>query len=221
MRQTTDHPVSPVRARIFQAGKTLFAQSGYDSASTAAIARTAGSSESQLIKYFGGKQGLLSAIFDEGWSGITGQIDQAIQQAPNAAAKLGLLSQTVVQALERDPELKLLFLVEGRRLRSAGANIAISNGFLQFIGRMDAILGELRDTGQLRANLHPQAVRSALVGMMEGLLRDHFMAQKTGYPATYSMSELPPVLSLVMQSFLIPGEHPDERHPSRTADVGR
>src|SRR5947209_16264359 len=152
MRQTTDHPVSPVRARIFQAGKTLFAQSGYDSASTAAIARTAGSSESQLIKYFGGKQGLLSAIFDEGWSGITGQIDQAIQQAPNAAAKLGLLSQTVVQALERDPELKLLFLVEGRRLRSAGANIAISNGFLQFIGRMDAILGQLRDTGQLRAN---------------------------------------------------------------------
>ena len=194
-----------VHERLMKAARTLFAQHGYDSASTAAIARSAGSSESQLIKHFGGKQGLLSAILDQGWNGITRQIDEAMPYAQNPAAKLGIIAQTVIQSLERDPELKLLFLVEGRRMRSRGANIAISEGFLEFVLRMDNVLTEIQSAGLLRPDLHPQAVRSALMGMMEGLLRDHYMGQRAGYPANYTLAELPRMLAVVMQCFLNPG----------------
>lgn len=199
---------------MLKAAKTLFAQTGYDNASTSSIARAAGSSESQLVKHFGGKQGLLVAIFDEGWTSISRQLDQALAQAP-PAAKLELLAQTILKALEQDAELKVLFLVEARRLRGRGAAIAISNGFLQLVSRMDAVLAELHAGGQLRASLHPQAVRSALIGMMEGMLRDHYMGQNIGYPANYPLDELPRMLSLVMECFLAAGDQP-QTPPSAT-----
>jgi len=48
--------------RILRAAKRLFAQNGYENTSTVAIARDAGTSESQLMKHFGSKQGLLVAF---------------------------------------------------------------------------------------------------------------------------------------------------------------
>ena len=59
------------RDRLLSAGKTLFGRLGYEQTSTAAIAREAGTSESQLVRYFGGKSGLLEAIFNQAWEGLT------------------------------------------------------------------------------------------------------------------------------------------------------
>ena len=53
------------------AGKMLFSRNGYEQTSTSAIAREAGTSESQLVRYFGGKSGLLEAIFNETWSNLS------------------------------------------------------------------------------------------------------------------------------------------------------
>jgi AcrR family transcriptional regulator len=192
---------------MLKAGRTLFAQNGYDNATTSAIARAAGSSESQLVKHFGGKQGLLVAIFDDGWNGISRRLDTALAQATTPAEKIGLLAHTVLEGLEHDSELKLLFLIEGHRIRGHGADFVISNGFLELVHRADEVLAELQAAGQLRPDLHPQAVRSGLVGMMEGLLRDHYMAQKAGFPAAYSLEDLPRMMSLVVQS-LLGGEAP-------------
>jgi len=50
--------------RILMAAKQLFASRGYENTSTVAIARLAGTSESQLMKHFGSKEGLLEEIFD-------------------------------------------------------------------------------------------------------------------------------------------------------------
>ncbi|HEX8798622.1 MAG TPA: helix-turn-helix domain-containing protein, partial [Terriglobales bacterium] len=60
--------------RILRAAKRLFAQNGYENTSTVAIAREAGTSESQLMKHFGSKQGLLVAIFDRGWTRMNERI---------------------------------------------------------------------------------------------------------------------------------------------------
>ena len=56
--------------RILLAAKRLFAKDGYENTSTVAIAREAGTSESQLMKHFGSKQGLLVAIFDGAGSAL-------------------------------------------------------------------------------------------------------------------------------------------------------
>jgi AcrR family transcriptional regulator len=178
---------------MLKAGRTLFTQNGYDNATTAAIARAAGCSESQLIKQFGSKEGLLVAIFEEGWTGISRRMDRALSQAFTPAEKIGLLAHTMLEALEHDSELKLLFLIEGRRVSGRGSKIAISNGFLDLVNRAGEVLTELQTAGELHPDLHSEAVGSGLVGMMEGLQRDHVKTQQ---------AELPRMLSLVVQSLL-------------------
>ena len=39
--------------------------------------------------------------------------------------------------------------------------------------------------------------------MLEGLLRDHLLYEKMGFPAAYSLSDLPAMLNLFLQSVLV------------------
>jgi AcrR family transcriptional regulator len=188
--------------RILRVGKTLFANRGYEHTSTSAIARQAGTSESQLMKHFGSKAGLLEAVFVEGWLHITEQAGAAAQTAVSPLERLQVISGCVLQYLERDPELKLLMLLEGRRIRREGQMVALTDGFLSFVKLIDGVLEEMRATNILRPELSVQAVRSALMGMMEGMLRDRFLAERLGFPADFKLEQIHQMLGFVLRSFL-------------------
>jgi len=192
------------RDRILFTAKALFANKGYEHASTSAIAREAGTSESQLTKYFGGKQGLLEAIFIQGWQGITDEARAAAQGLRTPLEKLAVISATAISALERDQQLKLLFLLEGRRIRREGQMVALTEGYLGFIKLIDGVMYELHAREMLRPGLNPQAVRTALVGMMEALLRDKYLGERLGFPADYDLAQMPLLLNFALGSFLSP-----------------
>jgi AcrR family transcriptional regulator len=196
--------------RILRVGKTLFANRGYEHTSTSAIARQAGTSESQLMKHFGSKAGLLEAIFIEGWTKITDDARAAIDDVPSPLHQLQTISASVLRSLERDPELKLLLLLEGRRIRKEGQMVALTQGFLGFIQLVDGVLYEMRDLKILRPDLSPQAVRSALMGMLEGMLRDRFLADRLGFPANFSLQQIQEMLSGVLGSFIVSPHHHTE-----------
>jgi AcrR family transcriptional regulator len=189
--------------RILRVSKTLFANRGYEHTSTSAIARQAGTSESQLMKHFGNKAGLLEAIFIEGWTQITDEARAAIQDVTSPLLKLETISGCVLRSLERDPELKLLLLLEGRRIRKEGQMVSLTQGFLGFIQLVDGVLYEMRDSNMLRPDLSPQAVRSALMGMLEGMLRDRFLADRLGFPADFNLKQLQEMLTCVLGSFIV------------------
>jgi AcrR family transcriptional regulator len=84
---TAASPQLPVHQRILQAGKALFATRGYEKTSTVAIARLAGTSESQLMKHFGSKEGLLEAIFDAAWAQLSTRF-AALQSIKSPREKL-------------------------------------------------------------------------------------------------------------------------------------
>jgi AcrR family transcriptional regulator len=182
--------------------KTLFANRGYEHTSTSAIARQAGTSESQLMKHFGSKAGLLEAIFIDGWKGITNQARSSIEGLNAPMDKLGAISRCVLEQLERDPELKLLFLLEGRRIRKEGHMVALTEGFLSFVALVDGVLEEMSANHMLRPNLNAQAVRSALMGMLEGMLRDRFLAERLGFPAHFDLGQLQEAMDLALASFM-------------------
>jgi AcrR family transcriptional regulator len=196
-------PAVSTHQRILRVGKTLFANRGYEHTSTSAIARQAGTSESQLMKHFGSKAGLLEAIFIEGWTHITEEARTAIQNVSSPTEKLQLISGCVLRSLERDQELKLLMLLEGRRIRKEGQMVALTEGFLGFVRLLDDILIEMRAANLLRPELSPQAVRSALMGMLEGMLRDRFLADRLGFPADFNLDQLQRMLGFAMASFLV------------------
>jgi len=187
--------------RILLSARALFSSQGYEHATTSAIARMAGTSESQLIKHFSSKEGLLAAIFDQSWQRLSKGLAQALPKCETPYDKLSALIELILDAMEKDMGLRTLMLLEGRRIRKHGSLVLLTDGFLELVATMDRLLTEMRDSGQLQPDLNVQAVRSALIGAFEGLLRDQILAERGNYPAAYGPEDLRKVLRLVLDCF--------------------
>lgn len=194
------NPRNSPSERILHAAKALFAVSGFENTSTISIARLAQTSESQIIKHFGSKEGLLEAIFEVGWTHI-GEAFGALEYIPAPSAKLQALVGLILAKLEEDEQLKQLFLLEGRRIRREGHMVLMTKGFLRLVQIADRLLQEMRDLGQLRSDLHIEGIRSALIGMMEGLLRDRMLANRIAYSASFNAEDIRKLFLHVLNSF--------------------
>jgi AcrR family transcriptional regulator len=168
--------------RLLNAGKTLFSKSGYEQTSTAAIAREAGSSESQLIRYFGGKAGLLEAIFNDSWAGLNQRVEGALEGAEHGRDGIYRLLTMMVRALGRDPDIAFLFLFEGRRMRGHSPEVVISKGFQEFMKAVNDQIERGRGDGSFRTDLEPHVICSAMFGAAEGMLRDSIIVQRNHQP---------------------------------------
>lgn len=195
---------APVHERLMAVAKELFAAEGYENTTTAAIARGAGTSESQLIKHFGSKEGLLEAVFDAGWAQLEPAMRRIHEQGASALARLQALAEVMTSALEQDTRLRTLMLLEGRRIRRHGRDVVLTGGYRRFVAVIDATLQELANAGQLRAGIDVQAARSAFVGAGEGLMRDQLLAEISAYPAAYDSVEVRKAMGLVFSAFLTP-----------------
>lgn len=183
------------RERLREAAKTLFAERGYEATSTAAICRLAGTSQSQLIKHFTDKRGILAAIFEHAWEQINPAVRLATETIPSPKEKLKILIDMVLSFLEKDRALRVLFLLEGRRIRGEGHMTMLVPGFLEFVKLLDGILKQMADQGELLPHIHPQALRSGLMGLIEGILRDQLLARTARFPASYSDADIRAVFS--------------------------
>lgn len=166
--------------RLLNSGKTLFAKNGYEHTSTATIAREAGSSESQLIRYFGGKAGLLEAIFNDSWSGLNAVVDQYIADAAHGREAILRLLSLMMQAFNRDHDIAFLFLFEGRRMRGGSPEVLLSKGFTEFMKVVFAQIERGREDGSFRKDIDPRVLCSAMLGSAEGMVRDRIMSERSG-----------------------------------------
>lgn len=190
--------------RLLESGKHLFATRGYGNSSTIMIARAAGTSESQLVKHFGSKDGLLEAIFERGWESLMPAATDIAPASP--AAHLRALLAQIVTGMERDPELRDLFMLESRRVRRDDNAVMLSRGYSDFVRQIDGALTALRDAGQLSPELPVGAMRAAILGMYEGLLRDRILAQRSGRDPGYSADDMRRVTDGLLAALGLPPE---------------
>ena len=183
--------------RILRSAKRLFARNGYENTSTVAIAREAGTSESQLMKHFGSKQGLLLAIFDRGWAGIIERV-QALPRTASPADRLMGTLQAMIIEVDNDSDLKELMALESRRVRKDNRDVLMSRGSQQFAEIVQGLLNEMRDQGRIRADVNLDAVRSAILGMTEGLLRDQVVAKRSECHADYTFDDIRKILEIML-----------------------
>ena len=141
MRNQPAGVLTSSRERIREAAKDLFADSGYELTSTAAICRLASTSESQLIKHFGNKQGLLEAIFQYAWEQINPAVRLATESISSGRQKFQVMMEMVLNFLGKDEQLRKLFLLEGRRIRNDGKHVVLVPGFLEFVNIVDGFAG--------------------------------------------------------------------------------
>lgn len=178
------------RGRLLTAGKTLFAKNGYEQTSTAAIAREAGSSESQLIRYFGGKAGLLEAIFNESWKSLNEVVEEHIASAVHGRDAILKLLVMMIHAFSRDHDIAFLFLFEGRRMRSGSHEVIISTGFTRFMEVVNAMIEKGRADGSFRTDIQPAVVCSAILGCAEGMIRDRVLAERNNKPNPFEDEDI-------------------------------
>jgi len=197
-------PELSVHERLLNAARERFSTDGYENATTAAIARQAGTSESQLVKHFGSKEGLLESIFDEAWGRLESAARTAMEEHPAPLARLLAVADSITRAVERDRKLRSLLLLEARRIRKNGYDVVLSSGFRHFIGLVDGLFSEMERQGDLAAEVHLEAARSAWMGSLEGLLRDQMLGELMGYPATFNRKVLRKTAMSVLGAFLTP-----------------
>jgi AcrR family transcriptional regulator len=189
--------------RILRAAKQLFAQHGYENTSTVAIAREAGTSESQLMKHFGSKQGLLMAILDRGWNAVVERARVTAQQASASDRLVAVLTAATIE-FENDSQFKVLAALEARRVRKDSNEILVSRGYKRYREIFDRILQEMRSDGMIRSDLNLDAVRAAVLGYADGLWRDDIVATRAGMPASYGFDDTQKVLELLLDLFREP-----------------
>jgi AcrR family transcriptional regulator len=178
------HPLeratSSSRSRLLQAAKRLFAAQGYEQTATSAIAREAGTSESQLMRYFGGKVGLLEALFDDAWAALNAKVERALKDAEDNRDSLLTAIQTVAAALARDTDLATLLMFEGRRLRGEEPRIRVSRGSLAFSETIRGLVRKAQNTREIDPSLDSNAITSGLLGAAESMMRDRLLARTAG-----------------------------------------
>ena len=92
--------------------------------------------------------------------------------------------------MENDPELKELMTLEAHRVRKDSRDVLSSAASRQFSELMDSLLSEMHERGEVRPELNVQVVRTALVGMIEGLLREQVVAARSGPPASFDFDDV-------------------------------
>jgi AcrR family transcriptional regulator len=173
---TTTAPASSER-RLLEAGKRLFAAQGYENTTTAAIAHAAGTSESQLVKHFGGKEGLLQRIFEDGWVHL-GFVYAAASVSTTPLDALRVIFELLIKLLTQDRELRDLLLFEGRRIRGKNSEILVTSGYRRLQQEVTAVVERVIKGSELERKIRPRAVTSALVGMLESMLRDQAISER-------------------------------------------
>lgn len=189
------------RTRLLNAGKMLFARNGYEQTSTAAIAREAGSSESQLIRYFGGKAGLLEAIFNDAWVRLNQDVGPFIEGSAHGRAAIVRMLTLMIQAFQQDQDIAFLFLFEGRRMRGHAPEVLVSKGYAQFHEAFLAQLERGRNDGSFRTDIDPQVLASAILGSAEGMVRDRILADRARRDHPFADDELVRTFEAVVNGF--------------------
>lgn len=179
---SNEAPTDSSQERLLAAGKKLMATNGYERTSTSAIVREAGTSESQLMRYFGGKAGLLKAIFEEDWTPLNKDLQCLIDEKVDIFQALKAVLDIFIDALDRDPDTARLFLFEGRRLRGHRKEVTLSEGFVTFINIVQELIKRGQEQNEIDPTLSSVAVSAGIVGLAEGMIRDRLvLAELNGH----------------------------------------
>lgn len=186
------------QVRLRAAAKALFAERGYEGTAISDITRVAGTSHSQFLKYYSGKQELRREIIDEQWAELTKSVVLASISVSSPAEKLRLALNMFVSFLDGDSEFRAILLLEESAIREKGAAI-VSHGFREFVAVLDDILNAMKTARQLQEGIDIQAFRSALLGSIEGMMRDQLLSS-ADFPARYSVDQVRSTLAVMIDA---------------------
>lgn len=183
------------RRAIMLAARRLFAESGYERASTEAIAGAAGVSTATLFRHFAGKQVLFEAILSQGVEQFANDFSESTNTEP--ARQLALLAQAYARLLS-DPENAAIIRAT---LAAAPVFPALAASFHNRVksviaGRFHAAVAGLVAQGAIQTTDDPLIPGSQLMGMIE-----HVTLWRTMLCGGPAEQHLPQLVDAALESF--------------------
>ena len=132
------------------------------------------------MRYFGGKVGLLDALFDAAWTDLNRRISSIAASAESPREAILALADHIVVTLARDPEQAMLFLFEARRLRGGTKRVRLSSGFVAFSDLIRSVVRRGLADGEFKPKLDAAAMTAAVLGALESMLRERLMMKARG-----------------------------------------
>lgn len=161
VRQSRSSMIEATRAKLIAAARSAFAQHGYAQASMDELTAQAGLTRGALYHHFGGKPGLLAAVFAQ----IDAEMDERMEQVLRSHSDPweGFLAYCrAYLAMAQEPEIRRIVLQDARAVLTGTEQGAQYQQCVQF---MAAYLQGLMDQGVI-----VRASAQALAHLLNGSL---------------------------------------------------
>ncbi len=160
---------------ILGAARGVFAEKGYERATTAEIAQRLGTSEATIFTYFASKRELCMELL-RGWYGeICTELEQEIPLTGSFRSQLHfLIRKHLKHLIEEGTGICALILSEGRNVDHEFMNL-IGDIKRRYIGPLMSMLEAAQKSGEIRPDIPLRLMRDMVYGSMEHVLWTHIV----------------------------------------------
>ncbi len=174
-RRSPAGPKAEQRVRdLLRVGREVFAERGYERATTTEIAQRLGISEATVFTYFRGKRELCVRVIQDWYDEIIAAIEAGLPREAPVREQLEFVVLTHLRLfLVQGTGLCALVLSEGRKDAGQGGQ-DLGEGFVELQRRYTAPLMDLlargQQVGEVRQDIPLRLLRSLVFGPMEHML---------------------------------------------------
>ncbi|WP_248322603.1 TetR/AcrR family transcriptional regulator [Caballeronia sp. Sq4a] len=178
-RRTPAGVKSQQRVRdILQAGRDVFAEKGYDAATTAEIAQRAGISEATVFSYFSGKRALCARVIADWYDEIIDAFESGLPREGSIRQQFAFIVRTHLRLmLVNGTGLCSLVLSEGRT-KQHDLSDTLTELQRRYTAPLMDVLARGQALGHIRADVSLRLLRSLVFGPMEHVLWDATLAKR-------------------------------------------
>lgn len=178
-RRTPAGVKSQQRVRdILQAGRDVFAEKGYDAATTAEIAQRAGISEATVFSYFSGKRELCARVIADWYDEIIDAFESGLPREGSVRQQFAFIVRTHLRLmLVNGTGLCSLVLSEGRT-KQHDLSDTLTELQRRYTAPLMEVLARGQSLGHVRADVPLRLLRSLVFGPMEHVLWDATLAKR-------------------------------------------
>jgi AcrR family transcriptional regulator len=178
-RRTPAGVKSQQRVRdILQAGRDVFAEKGYDAATTAEIAQRAGISEATVFSYFSGKRELCARVIADWYDEIIDAFESGLPREGSVRQQFAFIVRTHLRLmLVNGTGLCSLVLSEGRT-KQHDLSDTLTELQRRYTAPLMEVLARGQSLGHVRGDVPLRLLRSLVFGPMEHVLWDATLAKR-------------------------------------------
>jgi AcrR family transcriptional regulator len=174
------------RRQILEAAVRAFALKGYHGCRVSDVAREAGVAYGLVYHYYGSKEALLDAIFDETWGAMIGTIRSVAALETSAREQVRKVTEIVLRTWKRDPDLVRVLVREVTRssqMQTEKDDIELAFEALQ------EIVARGQEAGEFRRDLDPRLAATIWYGALEEILTGWAFGQLPDQPDDVGAAE--------------------------------